>query len=310
MYMLIDTGSANTWVMGQNCKSKSCSIHNLFGPEDSTTLNVTTDDWSLSYGTGTVSGVVASDTVTFANFSMDMGFGLASVASDDFNNYPMDGILGLGRATSNELGVPTVMDVLMKQGKLEQNIVGIHINRASDNTKDGEITFGGVDTGKFSGEIGYTKVSNVAAWEIPVDDAFVNGNACGFSSKSAIIDTGTSYILMPPSDAAKVHSLIPGSAGSGETYTVPCGSTANVQVSFSGVKYSISPKDYVGKTTSGSTCNSNIIGHQAFGSNDWILGDVFLKNVYVVFDYDQAQIGFGMPGLGGSASGGTGAPSK
>lgn len=293
MYMLIDTGSANTWVMGQDCTSKACSIHNLFGAADSTTLATSANNkWTLTYGTGQVSGVVASDTVSFANFTFNMGFGLATTASDDFNNYPMDGILGLGRATSNELGTPTVMDTLAKQGKLANNVVGIHLNRAADNTKDGEITFGGVDNSKYSGSISYTQTSNTASWEIPVDDALVNGNACKFVGKKAIVDTGTSYMLMPPTDAQTLHSLIPGSSQAGEIFTVPCNTNANVQVSFNGVKYSISTKDYVGRNNgTANVCASNIIGHQAFGPDEWILGDVFLKNVYTVFDFDQGRIG-------------------
>lgn len=302
MYMLIDTGSANTWVMGRGCTSKSCEIHNLFGPDDSTTLNVTTNKWSLSYGTGSVSGVTVNDNVKFANFSINMGFGMATTASDDFNNYPMDGILGLGRAASNELGVPTVMENLKTQGKLAQNVLGIHINRGADNAKDGEIVFGGVNTAKYTGNISYTKTSNPNAWQIPVQDAYVNNSPCGLAGKSAIIDTGTSYILMPPPDAKKLHSLIPGSVNNGEVYSVPCDSKAVVQVSFSGVKYEISPQDYVMKPTTGNMCSSNIVGHQAFGPDDWILGDVFLKNVYAVFDFDQGRIGFATPVIGSTTS--------
>ncbi|KAL2421777.1 Aspartic-type endopeptidase ctsD [Exophiala dermatitidis] len=292
MYMLLDTGSANTWVMGSNCTSNACKIHNTFGPADSTTLQTTTQAWSMSYGTGEVQGLVVKDTISFANYSLEMGFGLASNASDDFNSYPMDGILGLGRASSDQLGTETVMTVLSKQGDLADNIVGIHLQRNSDGAKDGQITFGGVDKSRFTSKIGYTKTANQDSWEIAADDAGVDGKAAGFSGKSAIIDTGTSYVLMPPADAATLHNLIPGSSKSGEIFTVPCSTTANVYFRFSGVNYTISPKDYVGKQ-SGSGCQSNIIGHQAFGADEWILGDVFLKNVYTVFDYGNNRIGFG-----------------
>ncbi|EXJ77698.1 hypothetical protein A1O3_09927 [Capronia epimyces CBS 606.96] len=292
MYMLLDTGSANTWVMGSSCSSNACKIHNTFGASDSTTLHTTTQAWSMSYGTGEVQGVVVNDTISFANYTLEMGFGLASNASDDFNNYPMDGILGLGRPSSDQLGTPTVMQVLDQQGDLSDNVVGIHLQRNADGAKDGQITFGGVDSSKFNGKIGYTKTANQQNWEIAADDAGVDGKGAGFSGKSAIIDTGTSYVLMPPSDAATLHALISGSSHNGEVYIVPCSSTASVYFTFSGVKYAISPKDYVGKE-SGSGCQSNIVGHQAFGPDQWILGDVFLKNVYAVFDFDNNRIGFG-----------------
>ena len=52
MYMLIDTGAANTWVMGSNCSSAACQKHNLFGPADSDSFATTEDTFNLTYGTG------------------------------------------------------------------------------------------------------------------------------------------------------------------------------------------------------------------------------------------------------------------
>ncbi|KEF52681.1 uncharacterized protein A1O9_11098 [Exophiala aquamarina CBS 119918] len=295
MYMLLDSGSANTWLMGSSCQSQACQIHNTFGHANSDTLNLTQTTFSLAYGTGQVQGTMASDTVSFANYSLELGFGMATTASDDFLNYPMDGILGLGRAASEELGVQSLMDALDDQEGLKEKIFGIHLQRSSDGTKDGQITFGGVDASKFKGKLEYTNAINNSTWEIPLDDGGVDDKGVGFKGKSAIVDTGTSYWLAPPGDADALHALIPGSYHNGETYLVPCSTTANVFVTFSGVNYTISPKDYVRGGATGSAdgmCYSNIIGHQAYGPNQWILGDVFLKNVYTVFDFDNARVGF------------------
>lgn len=293
MFMLIDTGSANTWVFSSDCTSDTCSIHNTFGAKDSASLKSTSETWSLAYGTGSVQGIVATDKIAFANYTVNMGFGLATNASDDFNNYPMDGILGLGRKSSEQLSTQTIMEVLNAQTSLTQNILGIHLNRAVDGTKDGEITFGGVDTSKFSGTISYTNTSNDNSWEIPVEDVLVNGTPAKFTARQAIIDTGTTFILMPPGDAKTLHGLIPGTQASGEMYTLPCNTAVKLEVRISGKLYGISPKDYVGKPVSqgSSTCSSTIIGHQAFGDTEWILGDVFLKNVYAVFDFDGKRVG-------------------
>jgi cathepsin D len=309
MWMLLDTGAANTWVMGSNCTTSACLAHDTFGSQDSSTLHVTTTPWSVSYGTGTVQGVTASDTVAFANYSIEMGFGSATVTSNNFNNYPMDGILGLGRAASNEIGTPTVMQVLDDNNLLQANILGIHLQRNSDGAKDGQITFGGVDHSKYQGSLSYTATVAVDStlWEIPVDDLAVSGTSCKLTGKSAIIDTGTSYILMPPADAQTLHAQIPGSTNTGGSpnYMIPCSSVATVQFTFSGVTYGIHPKDYMGKADStGNMCSSNIIGQQAYSANQWILGDVFLKNVYTVFDFDKDRIGFGVqsaaPSVGSS----------
>ena len=297
--MLLDTGAANTWVMGSNCTTSACLAHDTFGSQDSSTLHVTTTPWGVSYGTGTVEGVTVTDTVAFANYTVEMGFGSATNTSNDFNNYPMDGILGLGRPGSNQIGTPTVMQVLDNKNLLQANILGIHLQRNSDGAKDGQITFGGVDRSKFQGSLSYTATVSTDSnlWEIPVDDVAVSGTSCKFTGRSAIVDTGTSYILMPPADAKILHAQIPGSTNTGGSpnFMIPCSTTKTIQFTFSGVIYSVQSNDYLGKADStGKMCASNIIGQQAYSANQWILGDVFLKNVYTVFDFDKDRIGFGV----------------
>ncbi len=194
---------------------------------------------------------------------------------------------------SSRLGTPTLMDIMASQQLLRANLFGVHLSRSADGANDGQITFGAPDSSKFSGDLSYIdSVSTDGLWEIPADGAGVDGQSLGFTGKTAIIDTGTSYILMPPEDAKALHAKLPGSENSGETYNIPCDTNLPVQFIFSGVTYDVSPKDYVGKPDkTGKTCSSNIIGHQSFGPDAWLLGDVYLKNVYTVFDFDKDRIG-------------------
>ena len=293
MYMLVDTGAANTWLMGSDCKTPACLAHNTFGDANSDTLQITKNMFNLTYGTGSVNGVVVSDTVAFAGFTLPLAFGSASNTSTDFLTYPMDGILGLGRSKSNTMGVPTVMEAISNAKLLTANLYGVNLQRNSDGSTDGEVNFGAPDTSKYTGALSYTNtVADGLMWEIPVDDAIVNGVRCNFTGRSAILDTGTSFVLMPPGDAQLLNSQIPQSQQNGSMFNIPCSSSLPVQFIFSGVTYNISPKDYVGKPVQGGNlCHSNIIGQQAFGASQWLLGDVFLKNVYTVFDFDKERIG-------------------
>ncbi|KAI9850087.1 MAG: hypothetical protein M1838_006099 [Thelocarpon superellum] len=303
LHMLLDTGAANTWIMGSDCTSKACAAHTTFGASESSTFATTGQPWNVTYGKGSVNGQVVNDTISFAGFNIPLSFGSASQVSDDFLGYTMDGIFGLARPDPAEANLPTIMTVIAGQNKLKANVIGVNLERASDGATDGEINFGAWDQSKFTGPLTWTNtVATNGLWEIAADDAGVGGQAAKFKGKSAIIDTGTSYVLMPPDDAKQLHSQFPKYQQDNETFEVPCSSTQPIQFTFSGTTFNVSPKDYLGPATSGGFCYTYIVGHQPFGPDQWLLGDTFLKNVYTVFDFDQNRIGFGAKGAAASSS--------
>lgn len=290
--MLIDTGAANTWVMSSDCTAKPCTVHNTFGKDDSTTLVETDEQFNVTYGTGSVAGTVVNDTISFAGITIPFTFGLATEVSSEFLNYPMDGILGLARLETDEQGSPTLMDVLKSQKKLQSSLFGISLQRQADNSNDGVINFGDWDRSKVEGDVAWVNTtSKTGPWEVPVDDAGVNDTAAKLTGKSAIIDTGSSFILLPPDDAKKLHDLIPRARQTGETFEMPCSSDVVIQFTFGGVPFNMTSKDYLGKPSIGDFCYSHIIGRQAFGPDQWLIGDAFLKSVYSIYDLDQNRMG-------------------
>jgi cathepsin D len=296
MWMALDTGAPNTWVFDSECTETVCTRHHTFDRSKSTSYSTEDSTFSLGYGSGNVTGKLGTDTLSIAGLDVSQEFGQADYASKTFESYPFDGILGLGRSHTNGWSLPSFMDLVAEKKLLKSNLIGFSLSRAADDGKDGEVNFGGVDTTKFDGTISYT-TTDADIWSIPVDDAYVNGQGCNFTGKSATIDTGTTYLLIPPSDAAALFDLVPNASkqtSNSNNYVLPCNSTASIEFKFSGVKYSISPKDYVGSPESENSdyCISTIVSYASNGAN-WLVGDVFLKNVYTVFDFDNGQIGFG-----------------
>ncbi|KAI1428806.1 aspartic peptidase domain-containing protein [Xylaria sp. FL1777] len=286
LYMLLDTGASTTWVMGSTCTSKSCTTHNTFGPDDSKTYNDTGKAYSVEYGTGSVRGNVVQDSLSLAGLSVTLPFGVANTTSDQFTQFPFDGILGL--ATSSDTWLSAVMDAKL----IASNLFGISLSRSSDGTNDGEIVFGAVDPDKYTGNITYSSVRSNSAWTIPMDDITISGQSASITGRSAYIDTGTSFVFGPPDDVAAMYKLIPGSSTSdSSTYTIPCDTDSQVAFTFSGASWNVSSKDFVSAPNSDGTCTGNIYGIE-YVSGGWLLGDVFLKNVYSVFDVDNGRIGF------------------
>ena len=293
VYMLMDTGSSAAWVMGQDCTSTACKSHSTFGPADSKTLVKGSDTFNLKYNTGEISGPIVTDKISFGGLNATMEFGTASKTDDTFDNYPMDGILGLGREPGEGFSQPTFMQVLQKSKALKSNIFGINLQRASDSSNDGEINFGQIDSTKFQGDLNYidTTTKN-SLWQIPIDGFKVDGKMSSLGARSAVIDTGTSYMFLPPTDAAALYQQIPGAKfASDDTSTVPCDTSVEISLIFNKVSYSISPKDYIGAPTSGGQCQSNIFSQVAIDEQTWLIGATFLKSVYTVFDIDKSRIG-------------------
>lgn len=286
MYLLIDTGASTSWVMGSGCESDACTTHDTFGSEDSTTLVDSGTAFSVEYGSGSVSGHTVEDTFRVAGLNVTYSFGLSNVTSDQFSSFPFDGILGLSRSDGN------FNDALKDANAISTNIFAVSLARHSDGTNDGEISFGSTDPDKYTGDITYTTTDDSTSWAIPLDDVTVDGTGVGLDDRSAYIDTGTTYAFGPPADVEAMYKLIPdsNSTDDGVTWTFPCDSSATVAFTFSGKSFNVSAKDLTSSSGSDGRCSGNIFGMEVV-SGAWLLGDLFLKNVYAVFDVDGGRIG-------------------
>jgi hypothetical protein len=208
----------------------------------------------------------------------------------------MDGILGIGRGAqvSGSINAPQLMDVLFSARLISSKLYGIHLSRGSDG--DGELNLGAVNKERFTGDLNWSNTvpNDNGFWEIPIAGAGVDGKTLDFGGRTAILDTGTSFILMPLPDAEKLHSAIPGATRDAENFSVPCDTAATVQFRVNGQVLDIATRDWRGGKLASGLCRSNIVGRQTFGDAQWLVGDVFLKNVYAVFDFDAARVGLGV----------------
>ncbi|KAL2257351.1 hypothetical protein VTK26DRAFT_293 [Humicola hyalothermophila] len=293
-YMLLDTGAANTWLMGSDCESEACKMHSVFDPASSKTWRTEKKAFAIYYGTGDLTGTVGQDTASLAGLKFNLSFGLANYTHDQFKYFAFDGILGLSPGPS---ATGTFLQTLKEDKVLDSLVFGVSLNRDSDGHNDGQITFGGIDETKYTGDITYTKVPSPdkesGEWNIPMDSPSFNGKSAGVKGRLAAIDTGTSFIFAPPEDLEALFKHVPGASSyaNGEyiEYKVPCDTKHSIDITFSGVTYAISPRDWI--AGSDGNCISRIYGY-TFKENTWLLGDTFLKNVYTVFDADKMRIGF------------------
>lgn len=290
LHLLIDTGAGSSWVMGSDCTTDACNLHDSFGPDDSDTYDASEEEFTITYGTGRVKGLLVTDTLSVAGLKLSYKLGVASETSKDFVNFAFDGILGL---SMNDGANDNFLESIAEADLVDASMFAVSLHRAADGANDGEIKFGGVNEDKFTGDISYTSTNkDNGDWAIEIEDMSYDGQKAGVGGVSAYIDTGTTFIFGPKELVKSLHSVIPGAeSADGVSYKVPCDSEGPLAFTFSGVDYAVSPKDWISPQNSAGKCTSNIYGQEVV-SGSWLLGAAFIKNVYAVFDKDEKRIGF------------------
>jgi len=163
----------------------------------------------------------------------------------------------------------------------------------------GSYTFGYIDSSKYTGTITYVPVDNSQGfWQFTAGGYSVGGNnATTGSLGTSIADTGTSLMYLPTAAVQAYYAQVQGSQldNSQGGYTFPCSNTLpDFGVAIGGKTFTV-PGSYINYapiTAGSATCFGGIQANTGIGFN--ILGDVFLKAVYAVFDDSQSspRLGF------------------
>ena len=91
-----DTGSSDTWVSGALCLSPACTSHSRFNPSASSTYKLLPEPFRLVYGTGSVTGSAATETLTLGAPPVSVPkqpFGIVLDTSADFRATSCDGVI-------------------------------------------------------------------------------------------------------------------------------------------------------------------------------------------------------------------------
>ncbi|GAB1521960.1 hypothetical protein RhiTH_005059 [Rhizoctonia solani] len=318
--LIVDTGSGNTWIgAGKPYHPSSTSIR------DGRAVSVT-------YGSGTFSGVQYNDTIVLGNLTdSDQSISVATQAQG-FEGY--DGILGLGPATltagtlagTNAL-IPTVMQTLKSQGSIEQNVLGVYFQPlvGSNVTElNGELSLGGPDPSRYTGNITFTNVTSnypySLYWGIDIDTITYDGDnnkTILTNAAPAIIDTvgtesplsnspltpqikGTTLTYIP---TATMNAFLAVSDGRIDPDTnLPAFQTkpsSNITFIISGTSLTLSPDQYLVSQEQYPLFGLNQTFFYAWfgdggasGTVNFIIGQKFLEHFYSVYDTTNSRVGF------------------
>ncbi|KAF9284883.1 hypothetical protein BGZ68_004340 [Mortierella alpina] len=308
-----DTGSSQFIIAAKGCAQCSGTTH--YDPTLSKTFRANGKPWRITYGDQShAAGYLGWDHITIDGIRVKgQQLALVTNESEGFDD-TIDGIMGLafGALSASIASTKTVFENMMAQKLVDQGIFSFYLGKSSLQG-GGEFIFGGMDLDRVAPgkEITYTPVTRARYWQINIGDVLVNGrsvvnsgNGGGGSKRrkgahkenglTGIMDTGTTLMVVPEKLGRTIHQRIKGAKLEDPSYTVPCDLAqhspgARVELEIEGKRFAIPFEDLVREETElAGTCYSGI---QTSSAEFLIIGDVFIKNNYVVFDQANKRVG-------------------
>jgi len=281
-------------------KCTNCYFHTKYDSSKSSTYVANGTAFSIEYGSGSLSGFLSTDTVqigsltitsqTFAEATNEPGL--------TFQLAKFDGICGLAFQSISVDGVVPPFFNALTQGLLAQPVFTFYLGKTDGST--GELTVGGIDSSKYTGNINYVQLSSDTYWEFDLDGLLIKGSSIT-TAKKAVADSGTSILAGPSAEVKAIATSLgaqPVFLNPNE-YTIDCSlvpGLPELQVVFGGQSYYLTGSEYVVEVTqAGQTmCLFGMTGIDIPSGPLWIMGDVFMRKFYTIFDAGNNQLGFAL----------------
>lgn len=305
-FVILDTGSSDFWLFSNLINNKTgLSIHTVYEPLNSSSAVMTGQTWSIQYGIGSAEGIVFNDTITFGGFVIDNQAVEAAVKVDPniffTPDAPADGIMGLA---------PFSQPLTIQPGNASSVLQNLFINIVEHpmnaiftasltrpNEPEGFFTFGSIDD-KLVGNntIIFTPVINdFGFWQVPSPFISVNGKKIDRPNNTAIVDTGTTFILLSDDLLPAIYKPLGGIFNTIiQSWVFPANFTDSqlptIVLPVGNHQVTLAKRDIIfGQIDENWIMGSIQSGGEFTSSGLYIYGDFWLRNVYAIFDLADGE---------------------
>ncbi|KAG0365772.1 Vacuolar protease A [Gamsiella multidivaricata] len=293
--VVFDTGSSNLWVPSTHCTSIACFLHRRFDSNKSSTFKANGTAFGIQYGSGSLEGIISNDNVEVGGVVIkhqDFGESVKEPGLA-FAFGKFDGIFGLGYDTISVLGVVPPFYSLVNQKLVDEPVFGFYLAQA-DGSTGGQMTLGGVDANHFEGDLDWYSVRRKGYWEIDLNKIRLGDETVELGG-GAVIDTGSSLIVLETALSDMINKQIGATKNYAGQYTIDCAAVPDLPefaFTFGKKEYKLQGSDYI--LNAGGSCVSGFMGMDFPESlaDLWIVGDVFLRKYYSVYDLGKDRVGF------------------
>jgi cathepsin D len=300
--VIFDTGSSNLWIPSQKCSAIACLSHTRYQSSKSSTYKANGTEFSIQYGSGAVAGFLSQDVLTIADLKVQgQVFGEATKEPGiSFIAAKFDGILGMAYETISVDHVTPVWYNILSQKLVDSPVFSFWLSKNPRGSNGGELTLGGVNSARYTGDFSFVPVTSQTYWEFKIDDFKLATTSLNWCSKGCkgIADTGTSLIVGPKTEIDTLNKKLGAQIVNGEGI-LDCSKIANLPdftVVLNGKQFVLTAQEYVLKVEqAGQTqCLSGFAGMDIPPPAGplYILGDVFISSYYTQFDFGNNRVGF------------------
>jgi len=206
-----------------------------------------------------------------------------------------DGILGLAFPVLSVNKVPTAFENVVSQGLVEEAVFSFYLGNSA--TDKGELLLGGYNTRHFTGEITWVPLKAATYWEINLAGLNIGTtNYIASGGVNAIVDSGTSILTGPSESVKQIAAKLGAKEIIEGEYMLKCNyeSLPNMDFVIDGKVYSLTPQDYL--IPDGDLCLLGLMALDIPAPTGplWILGDVFMRKYYTIWDVTNKKIGFAL----------------
>ncbi|EDW24078.1 GL23571 [Drosophila persimilis] len=293
--VMLDTGSSNTWLPSSNCPRNNwaCRKHRRYNSSRSSSHVKDGRNFTLFYGVGSVIGYLSKDTLHFGGAELkNLTFGEAMFQYQKvFDSVIFDGIVGLGLGQRAWVNSTPFLDLLCAQNLVEECVFSVYLRRVTGSLRGGEIMIGGTDKSRYSGSIHYVPLTEYGYWKFEISKVSVGSEKIDLAV-GAILDTGTSNILIPENTFDILHEALGATTDYGITFvTCELEQLPNIKLLIAGKTFPITPMDYVKEVVLENNQKVCATRFAPINLDFWILGDVFLGRYYTVYDATEKRVG-------------------
>jgi Eukaryotic aspartyl protease len=221
---------------------------------------------------------------------------------------PWDGYLGLGFTSRSVDNVVSVFENAIDQNLVDQPIFSLYLGSPDDTEgySNGELMFGGYDSSKFEGKLQTVPLASTEDWLLQLDsvsagDLYSKTMATNSSAHAkfysfALLDSSTAAIIGPADDVQELaYSLGSKSTFLGMYYKLDCATVddlPDVVFTMNGVALSFPVSSLMLRAFG--MCLLAIAGIDLplVPAPTWILGTMFLRRYYTVFNYLDQSVSF------------------